>query len=42
MDELIKFSISKKLKVINYTHEGYFLDLGTKDNLERAKILYSP
>ena len=42
MDELIKFSISKYLKVINYTHEGYFLDLGTKDNLERAKILYSP
>ena len=41
MDEVINRSIKKSLKIINYNHDGYYIDIGTKNNLEKTRYIFS-
>ena len=41
MDIFIKSLLSKKYKVLSYNHQGYYIDIGTKSNLEKTRYVFS-
>ena len=41
MDKFIKSLLSKKYKVLSYNHQGYYIDIGTKNNLEKTRYVFS-